>query len=1496
MTDKRFLFRRIWIAPEDTVKDWIPGKPAELDRLIKKLGSAAAHFGEGAERLRKLNTDPWQGEAAEEFRKTVKKLPKELDGAMDAFVEAGAAVLAYREVLDGAQRLTQQILDHEAPTARDLSRQYAKAVDDYNAALKGGDTKLPTRPPETDPGRTAMAELIERINSAQGEVTEAAGVAKRTLHRAAEKAPKRPSGWQRLTDGAKEGWDDLVEFGLAVNPGRLLTEPKAYLHDGAMVIDGGVGAVRDPVGFSKDVYTGVSNTWDEFQKDPVRMLGYMAPSLAGGAASKGVGSLARHMDGRNALGSPTGLGTAGAHLDASDPGSHSDGHATQNNPTDPVDLATGKMYLPQTDVTLPGTLPLVFKRRAESGYRAGRWFGPSWSCTVDQRLEIEADRIVFVHEDGLILAYSHPAAGRSSLPTEGPRWELRSEPEGYTITDPAVGRTWHFTQQAGDHALLEQITDRNGNRITFEHEADGTPTAVSHSGGYRIRITTEAHRITALHLVGASPGGGDQELIRYGYSAAGDLTEVVNSSGLPLRFTYDDAGRITSWTDTNDRAYTYEYDDHDRCIAEGGAEGHMSLRIDYAGRDPETGLRTTTATTDTGHVYQYFVNELCQVVAEVDPVGAVTRFDRDRHNRLLSRTDPLGHTTRFRYDEQGHLTSVVRPDGREATAEYNEYGLPERVVNPDGTEIRQAYDGRGNRRSLTAATGLTTHFAYNELGHATSVTDPLGHVTTIQCTRTGLPLAITDPLGATTRYERDAFGRLVTITDRSGAVTHLEWTLEGRLARRVHADGAVESWTYDGEGNCTSHIDELGGVSHFEYTHFDLLTARTGPDGVRYEFRHDKELRLTQVTNPAGLTWRYEYDPAGRLLTETDFDGHVLTYTYDLAGRLSSRTDALGQVISFERNALGQVTHKNVAGDVTRLAYDHTDQLAEAVGPDGTRLAVGRDRYGRVTSETVNGRELTYTYDDLSRLAGRTTPTGAVTTWTYDAAGRRAGMTVSGRAIDFAYDPSGRELTRTVGEAVRLENTFDAMGRVMAQSVFRGDGDGTLYHRTYTYRADGNLIGIDDQATGSRRFDLDAAGRVTTVQAANWTESYAYDAAGNQASASWPPTHPGGEAVGDREYEGTCITRAGRVRYEHDRLGRVVLRQKTRLSRKPDTWRYEWDAEDRLVFVTTPSGTRWRYTYDPLGRRTAKLRLAADGAVLERVDFTWDGTTLCEQTTTSANLPNPVILTWDHQGLRPIAQTERISAAAAPQEDIDSRFFAIITDLVGTPTELIDEQGETAWRTRSTLWGTTAWAAGSATYTPLRFPGQYYDHETGLHYNYFRHYDPESGRYLTTDPLGLAPAPNTFLYVINPQRYTDALGLAPGGCTEGESRRGIYDFREPNPDHPPSEAAVAAMRSTPFGGNIDCSEIAERILRETGDGKIVNFTLRGDPEINIAERGGRDVEAYRYHDVYTDGRYVYDPAMSPTPIPYGDYERTVRLLNPGKKLVVGDGGYTGPLW
>jgi RHS repeat-associated protein len=944
------------------------------------------------------------------------------------------------------------------------------------------------------------------------------------------------------------------------------------------------------------------------------------------------------------------------------------------------------------------------------------------------------------------------------MPTHGRPWPLDRVQDGYTITDPDTGQVLHFVDHDDEVALLAQINDRNGRWIAFEYDESGAPTSIVHHGGYHLKLTTSENRVTALHLAGAARDGGDQEILRYGYTD-GHLTEVVNYSGHPLRFGCDEHGRITSWTDTNGSRFDYVYDDQDRCTYQSGSNGHLESRFSWGDTDPASGLRRTAITDALGNTSQYFIDERSLVVAEVDATGATTRFAYDRFKRLLSITDALGNVTRSVYDESGRLTEVIRPDGRQLSAEYNDLGLPVRVRNADGTTIRQEFDERGNLTSYTDAAGATTLFTYDASGHLTSLTDQLGNITAVRCNSAGLMVEVVDPLGAVTRYERDGFGRPVRMTDPVGGVTRVEWSGGSQVTRCIEPDGSEQTWTYDGEGNCLSHVDGVGGTTYFEYTDFDLLTARTDPDGTRHEFQHNARLQLTQVTNPLGLTWEYEYDAAGRVTAERDFDNRRLCYAYDSTGRLIERVNGLGQAIRYERDAMGRVISKNSAGSVTTYEYDIFDELAMATNADATLVRL-RDRYGRLKSETVNGRKLSYDYDVTGRLVSRTTPSGATSAWSYDAAGGVRELNAAGRRIAFHRDAAGRESSRQVGDSVTFTNAFDAMGRLTDQRV-TGRGR-RLQRRSYTYRADGHLVAMQDLLSGTRRFDVDAMGRVTAVQAEGWSERYAYDASGNQTAASWPAAHPSQEATGERAYTGTRISRAGRVRYEHDAQGRTVLRQKTRLSRKPDTWSYVWDAEDRLTSVTTPDGAVWRYTYDPLGRRMAKERLADDGReVLDEVIFTWDGSTVCEQTSQGPGLPGKVALTWDHDGVRPLTQWERVLDPDASRDAVAERFYAIVTDLVGAPTELVDESGGLAWRTRSTLWGTTTWVAKSTAYTPLRFPGQYFDMESGLHYNFHRQYDPETARYLSPDPLGLDPAPNPTAYVANPHTWSDPLGLKP---------------------------------------------------------------------------------------------------------------------------------------
>ncbi|MCL8014599.1 putative T7SS-secreted protein [Streptomyces sp. AS02] len=1423
------------LGESEDPKELVHGSVEALEARAKHLHDFSRAFENVGQGMRALGGDGWQGKAADAFREKFDMHPKQWLTAADACETAAGALGTYADTVRWAQQQAQLAIDtyrraqensQKATDAHNARvKAYNQAADLYNAAATvGGDPgPKPTEPGAfVDPGEAGRRDAEEILAEARRQRTDAARDAQRKVAEALQTAPPKPEFTERLkadvvdavvsttlnqahvAGGFLKGAADAVQLVRMVNPydPYNITHPGEYEKNANMVLAGLVSTAAHPERLPKAI---IGSGWGD---DPGDAMGYLASNLIGGKGATGVARGA-------ARGAAKGAVTGGARSSVTS--------SIRNTARqlwckvfggDPIDMATGRMSLPQTDVTLPAKLPLVFTRQFESSYEAGRWFGPRWTSTADQRLEIDAEGVICIREDGSLLAYPHPAPGVPTLPLAGAPYPLTIDAYGdYTVTDPASGRTWYFAAPGGDGngiALLEQISDRSGQWLTFEYDHEGgAPTAIVHSAGYHLKIETTGDRITALRLADAAADGGDIELVRFGYDDQGHLAAVTNSCGLPTRFSNDGLGRITAWTDTNNSSYHYVYDDEGRCTSQTGDAGHLRNTFTYGDIDPTTGHRTITATNSLGHSTHYQVNSDLQVIAETGPDGATTHTAYDHYDRPLTVTDSLGRTLSYAYDDAGRTVLAVRPDGRYTSIGYNDQGLPVSIAGPDGTHVTQQFDEFGNRTAVKDASGTTTHFTYDDRGHLATVTDATGATTTLRCNPAGLPLEITDPLGAVTRYERDTFGRPVTITDPTGAVTRLEWTVEGRPSGRTAADGTTESWTYDGEGNCTSHTDAMGAVSRYEYTHFDLMSARTGTDGVRYEFAHDTELHLTKVTNPQGLTWSYEYDAAGRLVAETDFDDRTLTYTYDAASRLTARANALGEVVAFERDVLGRVTRKDAAGRITTYAYDTTDQLAQATSPDGTTLTVLRDRVGRVRSETVDGRELTYTYDEMGRRTGRTTPTGATTTWSYDAAGRRTGMVASGRAIDFTYDAAGRELTRHIGETLTLQHAFDELGRLTSQTV-TGAGERMVQSRSYTYRADGNLTGIDDHLSGSRRFDLDAAGRVTAVHAANWKERYAYDEAGNQTQASWPANHPGQEAVGARDYVGTRITRAGNVRYEHDALGRITLRQKTRLSRKPDTWRHEWDTEDRLTSVTTPDGTRWRYTYDPLGRRTAKLRLADDGeTVIEQVTFTWDGTTLCEQTTTSPDLPHPVTLTWDHRGLSPIAQTERITAADASQDEIDSRFFTIITDLVGTPSELIDEHGDIAWRTRSTLWGATAWGANSTTYTPLRFPGQYYDTETGLHYNYFRYYDPETARYFTLDPLGLDPAPNPAAYVLNPHVWTDALGLAP---YKKESKEQKADFPSYN------EARAAARERAGLGDDAIpfIQEIGPQAGRVTG--------------------------------------------------------------------------------
>lgn len=743
------------LGQSEDPKQLVHGSASSLRTTAGHLKDFHAAFTRTGEGLKKLGTDGIKGAAADAFRDSVQEKAPRWFAAAAAFETAAGAVGRFADTVTWAQGQAKEAID-EYKAAVKLSENahaaYDRWVKDYESAVKAQQDPLPARPMGfTDPGTDGIKAARQKLAEARRQRDDVAHSVAQALEKARDAAPKVSAADAALVEIVRKG-AEVEHFvgGIAkgtaglVNFARGLDAHDPYNMNHPTVAQMGLNSMS--AGFlttANDPGAAAKAMLDQAMKDPYEFGGTLVPEAIG---PKGGGLLAgttrrattaakllddaKHLDGNKQGGS------RGDH--EKDPNHNSNQCGDNVCDGDPVDMATGRVLLPQTDIALPGSLPLVFRRTFDSSHRSGRWFGPAWSSTVDQRLEIDTEGVVFSCDEGSLLAYPHPAPGVPVMPTHGRQWPLDRVEDGYTLTDPDTGRVWHFVDHSDELALLAQIDDRNGRWISFEHDEAGAPTSIIHHGGYHLKLTTSEGRVTALHLAGAAADGSDQEVLRYGYTV-GHLTEVTNSSGRPLSFDCDEHGRITAWTDTNGSRYDYVYDDQDRCVYQSGINGHVESRFTWDDRDPATGLRTTMITDGLGHTKRFVVDERSHVVAEIDALGAVTRFDYDRHNRLLSRTDPLGHSSRFTYGEHGRISVMERPDGRQARFEYDDNRMPIRIVGADGNVTRQTFDARGNRTSVTTPSGATTQFAYDAAGRLTSMTDPLGATTRLVLDPRGLP-------------------------------------------------------------------------------------------------------------------------------------------------------------------------------------------------------------------------------------------------------------------------------------------------------------------------------------------------------------------------------------------------------------------------------------------------------------------------------------------------------------------------------------------------------------------------------------------------------------------------------------------------------------------------------------------------------------------------------------------------------------------------------------
>ncbi|WP_220139702.1 RHS repeat-associated core domain-containing protein, partial [Nocardia sp. GTS18] len=275
-----------------------------------------------------------------------------------------------------------------------------------------------------------------------------------------------------------------------------------------------------------------------------------------------------------------------------------------------------------------------------------------------------------------------------------------------------------------------------------------------------------------------------------------------------------------------------------------------------------------------------------------------------------------------------------------------------------------------------------------------------------------------------------------------------------------------------------------------------------------------------------------------------------------------------------------------------------------------------------------------------------------------------------------------------------------------------------------------------------------------------------------------------------REYHNNLLVRDGRNHYYYDPAGRLIRKVTTRISRKPAVWHYRYNAFNQLTDVYTPEKEWWRYTYDALGRSSQKVLVLADGSLTRRFQRVWDRTELIEQ--------------FEGYGI-PLRWQYRPGAATPITQSSAHELLTIIGGAGGIPTQLIDvHSASTAAVANSTLWGEIEWCG--TTTTPLRYPGQVYESEAELNYNFFRMYDAATGRFLTSDPLGLSASPNPNSYVTNPTRWSDPLGLMPDSCENVT----IYRSQDTN-------VPQTLRLDVDADGNVSHSGSGQLYLNMTGD-------------------------------------------------------------------------------